>query len=68
MVKEIINKENTKAKINPVAWPWDYRYELVVLNTGRKIEGYRDEETERFWISLKEMDSVVNSTPPMLIS
>ena len=60
MVKEIINKENTKDKINPVVWTWDYRYELVVLNIGSKIEGYRDEEMERFWIwiSLKEMDSV----------
>ena len=58
MVKKVINMGNIKARINPVAWPWDQRYKLVVLNTGREIEGYRDKEMERFWtwISLKEID------------
>ena len=49
MVKKVTNMGNIKARINPVAWPWDQRYKLVVLNIGREIEGYRDKEMERFW-------------------
>ena len=56
MVKKVIDMGNTKARINPVAWPWDQRQKLEVLNIGREIEGYKEMERFWTWISLKEID------------